>query len=278
MTELRDAVTVITGAGSGIGSALARRFAAEGAAAVVVTDLDGASAERVAAEVGGERHALDVTDAEALERLVEQVLERHGRIDVFCSNAGIALGTGPADPLADWQRALDVNLLAHVTAARAVLPGMLARSCGHLLQTCSAAGLLSSPGDAAYAVSKHAAVALAEWLALTYAARGIRVSALCPMGVATPLLMDPLAAGQPAAAAVAASGPILAAEDVADAVVEGLCENRFLILPHPQVARYWAAKAADPQRWLDVMSQSFSRQARSDAVNEEFQNMSGQQR
>jgi NAD(P)-dependent dehydrogenase (short-subunit alcohol dehydrogenase family) len=241
---------VVTGAGSGIGAALARRFAADGAARVVVADLDGAAAAAVAGEIGGIAAQVDVTDPEAVRALVR----RAGAVDLFCSNAGIATGVGavegPADPVDAFRRAFEVNTLAHVHAARAVLPGMLERGRGWLLQTASAAGLLTSPGDAPYTVSKHGAVAFAEWLAVTYGGRGIGVSVLCPMGVATPLLMDPLAAGDQAARAVAASGDILTAEQVADAVVEGLAQERFLILPHPQVGTFWAQKASDPDRWL----------------------------
>ena len=153
-----------------------------------------------------------------------------------------------------WQRAWDINLMAHVHAARALVPVMTAQGHGHLLQTCSAAGLLTAPGDPSYTATKHAAVAFAEWLAVTYASAGIKVSALCPLGVSTPLLMEPLAAGDAAAAVVAASGEIISAEQVADAVVVGLRDERFLILPHPEVAKYWARKAADPGRWLAAMS------------------------
>jgi NAD(P)-dependent dehydrogenase (short-subunit alcohol dehydrogenase family) len=250
-------VVVVTGAGSGIGAALCRRFADEGARAVVVTDRDGPAAELVAAELSGATDAvadpLDVTDPHAVTALVRDVEARFGALDLFCSNAGMATGIGlgegdAADAL--WQAAFDVHVMAHVYAARAVLPGMLARGGGYLLNTASAAGLLASPGDAPYTVSKHGAVALAEWLAITYGGRGIGVSVLCPLGVATPLLIGPLAAGEPGARAVAASGEILTAEQVADAVVDGLAAERFLILPHPQVGRFWAQKAADPDRWL----------------------------
>ncbi len=160
---------------------------------------------------------------------------------------------GLDDPDDMWRRAFEVNLMAHVYAARAVLPSMLARGEGWLLNTASAAGLLTSPGDAPYTVTKHGAVALAEWLAVTYGGQGIGVSVLCPMGVATPLLMDPLAAGEPGARAVAASGEIIPPEQVADVVVAGLAEERFLILPHPQVGTFWAQKASDPDRWLAGM-------------------------
>lgn len=250
--QIAGSVVVVTGAGSGIGAALARRFRADGAEAVVVADLDATAAERVATEIGGVAEQVDVRDAAAIEALVARTVGRSGRIDLFCSNAGIATGLDlDDDPL--WQVAFDVHVMAHVHAARAVLPHMLARGRGHLLNTASAAGLLTSPGDAPYTVTKHAAVALAEWIAITYGARGIGVSVLCPMGVATPLLLGPLAEGDPAAQAVAASGEILTPEQVAGVVAAGLAEDRFLILPHPEVGRFWAQKAADPERWLAAM-------------------------
>lgn len=248
--DVRDGVVVITGAASGIGAGLARRFRAEGARSVVVADRDGDGALAVAAEVGGVAETVDVTDAAALVGLVERTLARDGQIDLFCSNAGMTTGIGLDDPDDAWHRAIEVNLMSQVYAARAVVPAMLERGRGWLLNTASAAGLLTSPGDAPYAVTKHGSVALAEWLAVTYGSRGIGVSVLCPMGVATPLLMDPLAAGEAGAQAVAASGEILSVEQVADAVVTGLAQERFLILPHPQVGTFWAQKASDPDRWL----------------------------
>ena len=197
---------------------------------------------------------LDVTDAAAVAELVARVVDEHGRVDVFCSNAGVALGGGLEASPDVWAAAWNVNLMAHVHAARALVPVMTAQGGGYLVQTCSAAGLLTAPGDPSYTATKHAAVAFAEWLALTYAGVGIKVSALCPLGVDTPLLMNPLAAGDAAAAVVAASGEIISADQVADAVVDGMHAERFLILPHPEVARFWARKAADPDRWLQAMS------------------------
>lgn len=265
--QLTGGVVVVTGAGSGIGAALCRRFAAEGTRAVVVTDRDGPAARGVAAELTGVTEAvpepLDVTDPDAVTALVHDVETRFGAIDLFCSNAGMATGVGLGDSEhADelWHAAFDLHVMAHVYAARAVLPGMLARGRGYLLTTASAAGLLASPGDAPYTVSKHGAVALAEWLAITYGGRGIGVSVLCPLGVATPLLTGPLEAGEPGALAVAASGEILTAEQVADAVVAGLAAERFLILPHPEVGRFWAQKAADPDRWLAGVRRLVDRQ------------------
>ncbi len=248
--EINDAVAVVTGGASGIGAALARRFHADGARRVVVVDRDLSGAQGVADEVDGVAECVDVTDAAAVNALVDRTLAREGQIDLFCSNAGIATGIGLDDPDDAWHRAFDVNVMSQVYAARAVVPAMVARGRGWLLNTASAAGLLTSPGDAPYAVTKHGAVALAEWLAVTYRAQGIGVSVLCPLGVATPLLMDPLAAGEPGARAVAASGEIITADAVADSVVTGLAEERFLILPHPQVATFWAQKASDPDRWL----------------------------
>jgi NADP-dependent 3-hydroxy acid dehydrogenase YdfG len=242
------AVVVITGGGSGIGAAMARRFNAEGAT-VVVSDLDAARAAAVATEVGGLAVTTDVSDPAAVQDLVDVALDRYGQVDLFCSNAGLTTGAG-IDDLGAWQRAWDVHVMAHVHAARAVLPSMLERGRGYLLNTASAAGLLTAPGDAPYTVTKHGAVAFAEWLAVTYGGRGIGVSVLCPLGVATPLLMDPLAAGNSAAQAVAASGEIISAEQVAEAVVAGVTRETFLVLPHPEVGTFWAQKATDPDRWL----------------------------
>ena len=248
--ELPGAVVVVTGAGSGIGAGLARRFAAAGAASVVVSDRDGAAAQRVADEIGGTADTTDVTDEAAVAALVERTLAAHGRIDLFCSNAGVFAGGGVEVDTATWQHVFAVNVLAHVHAARAVLPSMLERGNGYLLNVASAAGLLTTPGDAPYTVTKHGAVAFAEWLAVTYGDRGIDVSVVCPLGVATPLLLDPLEEGRSAASVVAASGEVLTPEAVAQCVVEGIAEGRFLILPHPEVGIYWAQKAADPDRWL----------------------------
>jgi NAD(P)-dependent dehydrogenase (short-subunit alcohol dehydrogenase family) len=255
--RLRDAVVVVTGAASGIGAALARRFGAGGARSVVVIDRAIDGARQVAAELppgcDAVAEQVDVTDEGAVHDLVGRTIERFGRVDLFCSNAGMTTGIGVEDRDGLWQRAFDVNVLAHVYAARAVLPSMLAHGSGWLLNTASAAGLLTSPGDAPYAVTKHAAVAFAEWLSVTYGSRGIGVSVLCPMGVATPLLMDPLAAGDPGATAVAASGEIVSPEHVAEVTAAALADGTFLILPHPQVGRFWAQKASDPDRWLTGM-------------------------
>ena len=250
--ELSGRVVVITGGAGGIGAAMARRFAAEGAAAVVVADLNADAARAVADEIGtvASAAAVDVTDAGQVATLVAETEERHGRIDLFCANAGVLSGGGLDG---DFDRAWQVNVLGHLYAARAVLPGMLARGEGYLLQTCSAAGLLTSVGDAAYATTKHAAVGLAEWLAVTYGDQGIRVSALCPQGVDTPMLADGLAAGEVGARVTAAAGAVLAPEQVAQAVVEGIEAERFLILPHSEVALFHRRKAENPDGWLAAM-------------------------
>lgn len=264
--RLDGRVAVVTGGAGGIGAALARRFAAEGAAAVVVADRDAAAAERVAAEVGrldvgtlAVGLGVDVTDERQVRGLVATTEERYGRIDLFCSNAGVTAGAGIDAPDHDWQRAWAVNVLAHVHVARAVLPAMLTRGEGYLLQTCSAAGLLTAVGDAPYTVTKHAAVGFAEWLAITYRDRGIRVSALCPQGVRTPMLTDGLDAGHVGARVTAASGAVLGPDEVAEAVIDGLAAERFLILPHPEVAGYARRKAEDPDGWLAAMRSMVSR-------------------
>lgn len=241
--DLAGRVVVITGAAGGIGGALARRFAAEGAR-LCVSDRDGTELPP------GFAVRADVTVEDEVRELVAAAERELGPIDLFCSNAGVATGQGLSADAAVWDAAWSVNVLSHVYAARAVLPGMLARGGGYLLHTCSAAGLLTAPGDAPYTATKHAAVAFAEWLAVMYGDAGIKVSALCPQGVRTPMLTEGLAAGDPSALAVAAAGQILEPEQVAEAVVAGLAAERFLILPHTEVAEYVRRKAADPDRWL----------------------------
>ena len=245
---VRDKVAVVTGGAGGIGRALCRRFAAEGAKAVVVADIDGDGANAVANEIGGWAMATDVSRETDIVRLVQAVTERHGAIDLFCSNAGIIIEGGAETPDRDWQAIWSVNVLGHVYAARAVLPGMRARGGGYLLQTVSAAGLLSQIGSATYSVTKHAALAFAEWLSITYGDRGIGVSVLCPQGVRTNMLLRPRPGGESFLLAGA-----LEPEEVADAAVKGLAEERFLILPHPEVAEYFRRKASDYDRWLRGM-------------------------
>jgi NAD(P)-dependent dehydrogenase (short-subunit alcohol dehydrogenase family) len=251
--ELQDKVCVVTGGAGGIGSALCRRFAAEGARAVVVADLEGEAALRVADDIGERAMAVstDVAVEADIEALVERTIERFGPIDLFCSNAGIGIGGGVDATNEEWQRIWDINLMAHVYAARHLLPGMLARGEGYIVATASAAGLLTQIGSAPYAVTKHAAVALAEWLAIAHGDAGIKVSCLCPQGVRTPMLLAGL--DDEAASAVLASGGMLEPDDVADAVVQAIRDERFLILPHPEVAEYMKRKADDPDRWLAGM-------------------------
>jgi NAD(P)-dependent dehydrogenase (short-subunit alcohol dehydrogenase family) len=258
--ELADRHVVVTGAGSGIGRALALRFAAEGSRAVVVADVNMAGASAVAEEVGGLAVLTDVSREDSIRSLVARAEESFGPIDLFCSNAGVpGPAGGPEAPDSDWQRTWEINTMAHVWAARAVLPGMLSRGEGYLLSTASAAGLLTQVGAMAYSVTKHAAVAVAEWLSITYGDAGIKVSCLCPQGVRTPML--DLAIEDPIGAAPLLAEGLLEPEDVAEAVVQGIREERFLILPHEAVAGYMALKAAQPERWLGGM-RKLVRQAR----------------
>jgi NAD(P)-dependent dehydrogenase (short-subunit alcohol dehydrogenase family) len=254
--QLAGAVCVVTGGGGGIGSALARRFVAEGAAGVVVTDLDGDRAAAVAAALPDDRGvavAGDVGDEALHHELVRVATERFGPVDLYCSNAGTGAAGGLDADVADWDRVWRVNTLAHVLAARAVLPSMLERGSGYLLQTASAAGLLINLGEPAYTATKHAAVGLAEWLSATYRHRGIGVSCLCPMGVDTDMLRQ-ASGGGVAGAVVTGAGDVLSPDVVAGFVVDALGEERFLVLPHPEVTRFWQGKVADPDHWLEAMN------------------------
>lgn len=246
--DCSNKVIVVTGGASGIGAAMCRRFAAEGARAVVMADRDGEGARGIAAEIGGMAVECDVAVEADIIDLVERATSRYGPIDLFCSNAGIATSGGVEASDGDWRRIWDVNVMSHVYAARAVLPGMLARREGYLLQTASAAGLLTQIGSAPYAVTKHAAVAFAEWLAITHGKAGIKVSCLCPMGVETEMLRQ-----TPGAIGAMLRDGALTADLVAEAVVAGLAEERFLILPHPQVAEFFLHKAQDYDRWIRGM-------------------------
>ncbi len=249
--ELKDKVVVVTGGASGIGRALCRRFAAEGARGVVVADVNGADAAAVADEFGGLAASTDVSVEADVVALVDRATKAFGPVDLFCSNAGIGLGQGIETPDEDWDRIWKVNFMAHVYAARAVIPAMVARGEGYLLQTASAAGLLTNLGAAPYSVTKHSVVAFAEWLAITYGDAGLKVSCLCPQGVDTPMLRGALDQG--GGAVVLRGGAMKQPEEVADAVVEGLRSEQFLILPHPEVAEYFRRKADDYDRWLGGM-------------------------
>lgn len=245
--DVRDKTVVVTGAASGIGRALARRFATEGAAHVVAADRDEQGARAVADEIGGTASATDVAQEADIAALIERVETSIGPIDLFCSNAGVLTIGGADRPDDEWRRSIDVNVMAHVWAARHMVPRMLDRGHGYLLHTASAAGLLIQIGSAPYTVTKHAAVGFAEWLSVTYGERGIGVSVLCPQAVETKMTAGFEGGG------VAGVDGMLSADAVADAVVEGLAAERFLILPHPEVAEYERRKVADRDRWLAGM-------------------------
>jgi len=238
---------------------MALRFAEEGARGVVVADLEEAGAQFVAREIGdrGLGVACDVSDEAQVATLIEDAVDAFGPIDLFCANAGVAHGTGLETPDSVWELTFAVNVHAHIFAARHLVPGWLERGEGYFLSTASAAGLLTQIGDVSYAVTKHAAVAFAEWLSVTYGERGIGVSCLCPMGVRTPLLMqgleDATGAESLGAHVVAAAGDLLEPEEVADHVMEGLRDERFLILPHPIVGEFMRRRGDDHERWLAGM-------------------------
>ena len=252
--KLTGKVAVVTGGAAGIGRALCRRLSAEGAS-VVVADRDAPGAAAVAAEIGGLAVPADVSVEAEVAALVDATLLRFDRLDIFCANAGILWGIRPGDPAEvigpdapdeAWDRIWRVNVLAHVYAARAVVPRMLEQGEGHFVVTASAAALLTILGNAPYAVTKHAALALAEWLSITYGDRGLRVSCLCPEFVRTDMLAS---AGEH----LLGTAPVVEPEDVAGAVVDALEDGRFLILPHPEVAEFFRRKATDYDRWLAGM-------------------------
>ena len=256
--ELTGRHVVITGGASGIGAAMAHRFFEDGARGVVVADVQEEAARAVAGEFGDRGLAVtcDVSDAAQVSALVDRAEEAFGPVDVFCANAGIGTGQGIDAPDEVWDAIIGVNVLAHVYAARRLLPGWLERGEGYFVSTASAAGMLSQIGEAPYAVTKHGAVALAEWLSITYGERGIRVSCLCPMGVDTPLVrmgLDMEGEEGLGARVVAAAGELLAPEQVAADVAEAIRAERFFVLPHPEVGEYYRRKGDDPDRWLAGM-------------------------
>lgn len=265
--RLKNKVILVTGAAAGIGRALAERFHREGAAGIAVADLDEARATEVAAAIGGLAIAADVSKEEDVRRAVRRTEERFGPIDLLCSNAGILFTDGPgwtavSQTDAQWEKIWKVNVMAHVWGARAVLPGMIRRGGGYLLHTASAAGLLSQIGDASYSTTKHAAIGFAESVAITHGDQGVKVSVLCPQAVDTAMLRGATGAesleeaapdGKDRAAGAASVDGVLTAEEVAEAAVEGLREERFLILPHPRVGEYLCRKASDYDRWLAGM-------------------------
>jgi NAD(P)-dependent dehydrogenase (short-subunit alcohol dehydrogenase family) len=249
--KLEGRTAVITGAAGGIGRALAHRCAAEGAR-VAVTDIEADGLSRVGAGLGEAHLAIagDASDEAGLRDLLERVESTLGPVEVFFANAGVAIGTDPLETSDEvWERALAVNVRAHIVAARLLLPGWLERGEGYFVATASAAGLLTQIGSAPYAVSKHAAVAFAEWLSVTYGSRGVRVSCLCPMGVRTAMLQGEELSHR----VVKAAGDVLEPEEVAAATVEAIEHERFLVLPHREVLTFFQRKAMDYDRWLAGM-------------------------
>lgn len=241
--SVQGAAVVVTGAGRGIGAALARRFAAEGARGVV-NDLDAASAHEVAEEIGAR-----AVPGDASRIVAEARTALGGHVDIYCANAGLGSEGSEAAPEQVWADAWDVNVMAHVRAAHLLLPDWLERGTGRFVSTVSAAGLLTMIGAAPYSVTKHGAHAFAEWLSLTYRHRGLKVHAICPQGVRTAMLDAAGSAGELVLAPTAVEP-----EDVVEALFAGMAEDRFLILPHPEAAAYYRARAEDPDRWLTGMN------------------------
>jgi len=246
--DLNNRVAVVTGAASGIGACCARAFAAQGAK-VVAADLNGDGANEVAQEIGGLAVACDVGNEQDINNLVEKTEKELGPVDIFFSNAAVATGGNPLDtPIEVWQQQWEINVMAHVYAVRAVLPGMLDREEGYLIHTASMAGILTSQGNLTYATTKHAVVGLAEWLSISYHDKGVRTSLLAPLGVNTPML-----GGTDSKFARTAAGPVKEPEDVANMVVDAVQEERFLILTD-EIAQTWMErKTNDLERWLNGM-------------------------
>jgi NAD(P)-dependent dehydrogenase (short-subunit alcohol dehydrogenase family) len=252
--DLRDKHIVVTGGAGGIGRALVRRFVQEGARAVVVADRELEGASKLAEELGEKALAVqfDAGREQSVKELIATATAASGPIDIFISNAGIGGGGGgPEAPDEAWDEAWRINVMAHVWASRALLPQMRERGEGYLINTASAAGLLTQVSSLIYSVTKHAAVSLAEWLAIEYHDDGVRVSCICPQGVRTPMLEEGMQ--EAAAAAALSAGGLIEPEDVADAVVAGIDDERFLILPHENVAEFMARKGTDPERWIRGM-------------------------
>jgi NAD(P)-dependent dehydrogenase (short-subunit alcohol dehydrogenase family) len=256
--EVEGRVVVVTGGASGIGRSMCRAFSARRAGAVVVADQDRAGADRVAAELsraGASSMALtcDVADESSVMSLVEGTEEAYGPVGIFCANAGISMVGGIEVPDEQWQRMWAVNVQSHVYAARAVVPGMVERGGGYLVHTASAAGLLTELSSAPYSVTKHAVVALAEWLSITYGDAGLRVSCLCPQGVWTAMTGADQRDSQEAVVAAVGRDGMLEPEQVAASLMSAVEEERFLVLPHPEVAEYEQRRASDRERWLRAM-------------------------
>jgi NAD(P)-dependent dehydrogenase (short-subunit alcohol dehydrogenase family) len=245
--QIKDKVVVITGAASGIGKGLAERFKAEGARGLALADMNGDGVQSVATELGAMSMQCDVGDEGQIKALVAETEKRFGPIDVFCSNAGILREGDEDQPDKEINDSWQINTMSHVYAARAVAPGMAERGSGYLLNTSSAAGILIQVDSAAYTMSKHAAIGLAEFLAAKYNPKGVKVSVLCPQGVYSGMTTG--REGRPAAA-----DGMLTPEDVAEAVVQGMDKEQFLIFPHEIVFEYMRRKADDRDRWLRGMS------------------------
>ena len=244
--EIKDKIIIITGAASGIGRAMARRFTAEGAKQLIVADLNADGLREVAEEIGAHAIPTNVAIESEVTHLIKSAEKEYGQIDLLCNNAGIGVGGGPETSNEDWQRIWNINLMAHVYAARAAIPGMLARGEGYIMNTASAAGLLTQVGSAPYAVTKHAAVSFAEWLSVTYGDRGLKVSVLCPQAVRTAMTAD-----NPDG--VASIDGMMEPEVLCDSVVETLRQEKFLVLPHREVLTYMQRKTGDYDRWLKGM-------------------------
>jgi len=246
--DIQGKHVVVTGGAGGIGRALVEAFAGAGARSVVLSDLNTASAADVLARTGAVGIDADVSSEAGVRALIEQARSAAGPIDIFISNAGVpGDGGGPEASDESWQLGWEVNVMAHVWASRLLLPEMVERGEGYLINTASAAGLLTQVSALIYSVTKHAAVALAEWLSIEYGPKGVRVSCICPQGVRT--AMFEAALDDPASAAALTSNEVLEPADVAKVVIDGVRDERFLILPHPEVANYMQMKAADPERW-----------------------------
>ncbi len=244
--DIKDRIVVVTGAAGGIGKALAEGFAKRGAKRVICADIDGAGAEATAKSIGGVGRRVDVSREDEIRALIETTDAEIGPIDLFCSNAGILIPGGPEVPDEGWQKIWEINVMAHVWAARHLVPRMVARGGGYFLNTASAAGLLNQVGSAPYGVTKHAAVGFAEWIAMTYGDQGIKVSVLCPQAVRTGMT-------QGHEEHVAAKDGMLEADVVAEACIETIGKETFLVLPHEEVLGYMRNKTENYDRWIGGM-------------------------
>ena len=260
--DLEGKIVVVTGAAGGIGGALVRALVERGARSVVAADLDDAGVALLSEELGTSivlPRALDVADEQATWALVEEVQDSIGPIDLWFANAGLATGSGPDAPDEEWNRQWQINVMSHVYAARALLPGWIERGEGHLVTTASMAGILTAVGDAAYSATKHAALGFAEWLAFTHGGQGVRVSCVCPGAVDTAMLRAGGAGDAAKASAVIGGGEVLAPEQAADRILAGVQQNQFLILTHPEMHEFVVGKAQEPERWIRGMTKLWAR-------------------